>query len=215
MLGRTAAAIAVAVAACVVGDNVRPWHNETDFHCCCCWESCTSTLFDYLQLYVYYPYVGLCGSYSDDGDVGIVVPPKATTGCFQIEPRKPKKQPLMKVASNISNFTQYHSLSSLSAAILFTTIFPKPTTTTMIRVVCFAVVVGVIVALLGCESVHAGGRSEGDDPIKIPRACSTPTTSKFPFCDTSLSVDERVDNLISYAMQLPLLLLTPRSKLMR
>lgn len=84
----------------------------------------------------------------------------------------------------------------------------------MIRVVCFAVVVGVIVALLGCESVYAGGGSEGDDPIKIPRACSTPTTSKFPFCDTSLSVDDRVDNLISYAMHLPLLLLTPRSKLM-
>jgi beta-D-xylosidase 4 len=31
----------------------------------------------------------------------------------------------------------------------------------------------------------------------IPRACSTPETSNFPFCNTSLSIDERVWDLIS------------------
>jgi len=31
----------------------------------------------------------------------------------------------------------------------------------------------------------------------IPRACSTPETDKFPFCDTRLSLDERIKDLIS------------------
>jgi beta-D-xylosidase 4 len=47
----------------------------------------------------------------------------------------------------------------------------------------FALVCG----LLAAKSVSAS----------IPRACSTPETSKFPFCDTSLSIDDRIDDLIS------------------
>lgn len=31
----------------------------------------------------------------------------------------------------------------------------------------------------------------------IPRACSTPGTDKFPFCDATLPIDQRVANLIS------------------
>lgn len=34
-------------------------------------------------------------------------------------------------------------------------------------------------------------------PVPIPRACSTPETSSFPFCDTSLSIDARIKDLIS------------------
>mmetsp|Transcript_8016 Transcript_8016/g.8854 ORF Transcript_8016/g.8854 Transcript_8016/m.8854 type:complete len:761 (+) Transcript_8016:22-2304(+) len=33
--------------------------------------------------------------------------------------------------------------------------------------------------------------------IKIPRACSTPTTNRYPFCNPKLSRDERLKNLIS------------------
>ena len=33
--------------------------------------------------------------------------------------------------------------------------------------------------------------------ITIPRACSTPDTAKFPFCNASLSVDFRIKDLIS------------------
>ena len=31
----------------------------------------------------------------------------------------------------------------------------------------------------------------------IPRACSTPDTQKFPFCNTKLTIDQRVQNLVS------------------
>ena len=33
--------------------------------------------------------------------------------------------------------------------------------------------------------------------VKIPRACSTPETNQFPFCNPELALDERINDLIS------------------
>ena len=60
----------------------------------------------------------------------------------------------------------------------------------MARFTRFACAVVAFVAIVVAVAVPAAEAA-------IPRACSTPTTDKFPFCDTSLSVDDRVANLIS------------------
>ena len=49
-------------------------------------------------------------------------------------------------------------------------------------------VAATVVVALVCVSVASAA---------IPRACSTPETSVFPFCNVSLSVDDRVANLVS------------------
>eukprot|EP00123_Amoebidium_parasiticum_P014893 comp22688_c0_seq2/m.35130 comp22688_c0_seq2/g.35130 ORF comp22688_c0_seq2/g.35130 comp22688_c0_seq2/m.35130 type:complete len:436 (-) comp22688_c0_seq2:9-1316(-) len=63
-------------------------------------------------------------------------------------------------------------------------------------------VLGWALVLAGCPLQSQAGpvkleNSNWSNDIKIPRACSTPETSGFPFCNVSLPMDTRIKDLIS------------------
>ena len=54
----------------------------------------------------------------------------------------------------------------------------------------------VVVVCAVCAVAAAFPPVKPPTPVPIPRSCATATSQKLPYCDTSLSVDARVADLV-------------------